>query len=455
MNMFRILTTTMALAACLASAPCQSAAQLTKELKAKEAAAQKDPDKMFEVAQWAKDKGLANDSKRLYQAILKLKPDHAGTNEAVGNELIEGKWLPAKEAEALRKKAAAAEFAAKGFVEVSGVWVEKDKVEDAKQGIFHHENELVNKAELLALQAGKVRHPDTGQLIDAKHLEKAKNKYYPVGNDRWVDLKEADVWHSDVNRPWIVRTTRGIVISTLGLDKLTQLGMQVDFAYDRVMPLLGLERLHPDKRPIVLIAATRSEYTAYGNDLGDGTDACGAFMAPKEAKIRIPYFDDVRMAVCDNDKDMGTRYVRHATGLALAAAAANQAGADLPQWLEHGIGSLTSRFHDESDAGWFGKAQQGRGGVGNVKAFFPSFAISGEMEPVAISHNLYGAGLLLSFAASGQDEKCSEAWTGVKGLFAGNKGNAEKTVAKLQTALIDAQPKIVTYLEQLVTKAPK
>ncbi len=154
-----LLRTILLFASLMAPALGQTAAKLKQELRTKEAEAKKDPEALFLVGKWATEKALIEDAKRLYQAVIKIKPDHAGANEALGNQLLEGKWLPAKEAEALRKKAQAAELAAKGYVEVAGVWVEKDKVEDAKRGIFHHSGELLTKDELAAFNAGKVRHP--------------------------------------------------------------------------------------------------------------------------------------------------------------------------------------------------------------------------------------------------------------------------------------------------------
>ena len=110
--MHTILRCFFVLLLALAPAHAQSAAQLKTELKAKETSAKKDPEKLFETAQWAKEKALAVDAKRLFEAVLKVKPDHAGANEALGNQLVEGKWLAAKDADALRKKALAAEYAA-------------------------------------------------------------------------------------------------------------------------------------------------------------------------------------------------------------------------------------------------------------------------------------------------------------------------------------------------------
>jgi hypothetical protein len=437
-------------------AAAQSPSQLKSELKTKEAAAKKDPDALFEVGQWAAAKALAADAKRIYQAVLKLKPDHPGANEALGFELVADKWVPAKEAEALRKKARAAEFAAKGYVDVGGVWVEADKVDDAKRGIFHHDGQRVTKDEALALQAGGGRHPDTGELIDARHLEKAQNKYYPIGNEgRWVDLKEADTYHSDVRRAWVVRTENGTIISTLGLAKIQELAAFVEEGLAKVAPLFAGRKPPPALRPTVLVAATESEYRDWGTEFGAGWDAAGVFLAPKGA-ITVRGFGDTQVAICDNHKDWGPRRVRHGAAMAHAAGIAAEAGAELPAWLLNGIGAYTSRFQTDSDAGWFGKQHMQKGGVSTLRTFFPSFAISGDMEPKDIDFNVFQAGLCVAFAVHGGDEKVTQAMQGVAAVLQNPvKGALAKAVKQLEQDLAAAEPKIVAYLNELIAKAPQ
>src|SRR5262249_37105620 len=155
------------------------------------------------------------------------------------------------------------------------------------------------------------------------------------------------------------------------------------------------------RRPIVFVAATESEYRDFTQAFGDGTDACGAFLMREEAHMNLPYLGEVRPAICFNHKDWGQRYIRHCAGLSYAHGAAEEAGVDLPLWFLHGIGSYTSRFQNDADAGWFGKQHRDKGGVKNLKSFFSGFAISGEMESTAIDYNIYQAGLLLSFAVKG------------------------------------------------------
>ncbi|MFN6145900.1 MAG: hypothetical protein ACK5AL_06050 [Planctomycetota bacterium] len=451
--MIHLLRCCLVLLLVLTAASGQSAAQLKNELKTKETAAKKDPQKLYEVGVWAKEKALAVDAKRLFEAVLKIKPDHPGANEALGNVLVEGKWLAAKEADALRKKALAAEYTAKGFVEVAGVWVEKDKADDAKRGVFWHDGEVVAKEELVALQTGKVRHPVTGELIDAKNLEKAQGDYFPIGGDRWGDRKEADTFHSDGRRPWLVRTKRGLFVSTLPLAKIEELKGLIDAAVEKVQPVVGDRVTAAALRPVVLVAATESEYRELGQSAGDGTDACGAFLMNEQAALKLPLLGDVRAAICFNHKDWGARYIRHCAALASAHGAAADGGNELPLWLLHGIGSLTSRFDSDHDAAWFGKQHVQKGGVRNLKAFFAGFEISGDMEPKDIDYNLFQSGLLLSYCLHGGDAKATAALQDVTAaLKSGGKGGLDKAVSKLQNQLVDDEAKVAAYLQQVVAK---
>lgn len=428
--------------------------KLKSELHTKEAAAKKDPEQLLAVAKWASENSLGDDAKRLYQAILKIQPDNKGANEALGNELVEGKWLPAKEAQALRKKAIAADNAAKGLVEVDGVWVAKEKVDQAKRGIFYFGDDVVTKEELLALQSGKVRHPETGELIEAKDLEKAKGDYFLIGGGKWVDRKEADTWHSDLQRPWIVRTGKGMFMSTLPRAEIQKLEAQVDRGIEEVMPLFGNKVIAPAHRPVVIVAATDSEFQTYGRAFSDGEDACGSYLMAEDSKTRVklPNLADVRAGVCVNDKNWGTRYIRHAAALAYANQCAEEAGADLPLWFLHGVGSYTSRFQTDSDAGWLGKGRSAK----NLKSFFAGFKIDSGMEDKEIATNIFLAGLMLHYAVKGGDAKCTDLMMAVTTSLSGtSKGGFDKALTALQNHLIASESKIEEHLQKLIAKAPK
>lgn len=452
-----ILTFLLALAAASQPAIAQSPAKLKSQLQQMEKEAKKDPDALFAAAQFASEKGMAGDAKRLFAAILKIKPDHEGANLAVGNEQIDGKWLPAKEAAAARKKAMAAEYSAKGFVEVGGVWVEKDQVDDAKRGIFHHEGELVAKEEKLALMTGKVRHPETGELIDARHLEKAQNRYFPIGTDgRWVDEKEANAYHSDLQRPWIVRSTYCTIVTTLEIGKMEAVKREADRGYEAAMQVFQGVKPTPANRPVVILAVTDDEYRNFGQELGDGSDAAGAFLMREEATWRVPMQGAVRAGIANFVKDLGPYYLRHGVALAYANGIAADAGVDLPPWFLQGVGSIARYFMNDSDAGWFAKPLAQKGGAKNLKAFFAGFAISGDMEPTDISATLYEAGLMHAYAMRGGDAKATELFTAVIEAATGKKkGGVEKPIKALEAHLIEVEPAVGAYLNQLLAKAPK
>lgn len=445
----------IALALFLPTAPAfaQSVAQLKKELKTKEADAKKDADKLCEVAQWASEKGMVADAKRLFQAVLKIDPNHAGANAGVGNAEFEGKWLPKKQADELRKKKLLAEFQAKGFVEVDGVWVEKENVDDAKKGIFHHDGQVVSKEEKQALLEGKVRHPDSGELIEAKYADKAAQHYFPVGREgRWVDQKEADTYHSDFDHPWFVRTTQGTIVTTMPMEKILELKTMVDRGIERVMPVFGSTPPMPAHRPAIMIAVTTEEYQNLGAAFGDETSSTSAFLMREEAMLRMPNQGDIRAAICiAKPADWAPYFVRHAAGLAYVQAKCADAGATVPLWFQHGIGALASRFENDYDAGHFGKQHIQKGGVKNLKSFFSGFAINGEMEAKDIDYNLYQAGLMFHFAMLGGDTATTEALTAVtKALDERNGKDVEKAIGKLQNTLIASEEKVVAHLAKLV-----
>ena len=431
----------------------QTPAQLKQELRKMETAAKKDPEALCEAAKWAGDKGLASEAKRIYLAVLKIKPDHEGANLGLGNALFEGKWLPAKEAETLRKKAEAAEFAAKGMMEIQGVWVAKEEVEDAKLGIFHHENQVVSKEEKLALMRGFIRHPDTDELTDPKFADKLQAHLFPIGSPvKWVDEKEADKYHSDLKRPWVVRTTYSTILSSFPLAKINELRLQVDRGVECAARLLGNAPLLPAHRPVVIIAATQEEFREFGTQLGDETSAWGAFLMREEASIQLPFSGAVRGAVCDGTGQLGPYNVRDAAGIAYAHCKFEQDGNEAPLWVRHGVGTYASRFENKGLAAFYGANHLKCGGVKNLKGFFAGFAIDGDKSSEELIHNTYQAGLMFDFAVDGDDPASKAALTDlVTALASRKKGATSQATEKLQAALIAAEAKIAVYLQKLAT----
>lgn len=383
----------------------------------------KDSTKPKETPKAAKDKDAKADAKK----PAKQEPQNAAA---------------AKKAE---------EMKAKGFVEVDGTWVEKDHVADAKKGIYHFDGQLVTKGEYRALQDGRVRHPVTGELIPADKLEQARERKFPVSGDgKMADEKEADSFHNDMERPWILTRADYVLVSSLPLAKLESLREHAERGLQRVRPVLGSVVPVPAERPTIVVAASQEEFVKYGTAIGDGGSAYGGFLAREEAELNLPNQGGVRPAVALWDDSWGPYYLPHAAGLSYVhSVCASCDDAELPDWLLHGLAALGSRFESPGTGAWFCQSMAKAGGFQPLEAWFKGFEISGEMEPDAISRNLTQAGLLIDYCLNGGDAKATAALQALTQAFpAGKSAEVTKAVKALQSTLVESTPGIEKYLQK-------
>lgn len=450
---FHCVPSVLALLAMLAPATAQAekieraSEVLKKELKAKETAAKKDPEALCTVAAWAAEKGLGAESKRIYEAVLKIKPDHPKAHAALGNVLHEGKWVAKKELEERKRQALVAEMTAKGLVEVDGVWVDKADVDDAKRGIYRHDGEPVSKAEKQALTTGKVRHPVTGELIDQQRLEDAKAGKFPLGGDEWGDEAKADDYHEN-KEPWVFRSSYCTVVSRMPLAKVREMATQVDSAWARVAEVFGTTLPGPKHRPVVIVAATQDEYAALGARLGDESSSTSAFLSLSEGRMKLAGLGETRPAVCDGTGALGVYSARHAAGLAFANSIAHQLGTEFPDWFLHGVGSLSSRLHIPSDAAHYARQDIQNGGVSDCKALCKNFNFRG--DDGSKRHLLFQSGLMLDFALKGRDDAAKAAIAEFAAACKARNGIAAKqAIGKLEDALAAALQKLVAYEQEL------
>ncbi|MCR9244437.1 MAG: hypothetical protein NXI31_05355 [bacterium] len=437
-----------------APAVAQSAAALKRELRKRESAAKKEKtaEAMLAVAEWAAEKGMAGDAKRLFTAVLKKDPDNEAANYGLGNEKFDGKWMPKRKADALRKKAQAAEYKAKGYVEVEDVWVPKDQVADAKNGVFHFEDRKVTRDEKVALDEGKVYHPVTGLLIEKADLKKAESGQFPIGREgRWASEEQANSYYSDIEHPWVVRTEHATILATLELEKIKALKEEIDRACKRISPLLGNDMPLPTHRPTVLVAATDDEYREFGNQFGDETSAAAAFLMAEEAGMRVPFQGTVRGAICvGKQAAMTPYYARHAVAMALTHARGLESGGNVPSWFLNGVGSLAGFFDDDHVGAHFCRTMVAvKGGVPDLRPWFNDFAISGEMDPNDINFNWTVAGLLMHFAMKGDHEPATKALMKVTAAFEKGSG-VEAAIKGLQKALEKSEDEIKLHMQVLV-----
>ncbi|HXX92907.1 MAG TPA: hypothetical protein VEN81_04690 [Planctomycetota bacterium] len=101
----------------------------------------KDAKGYFEVALWAREKGLDTRANDILRKVIALDPDHEGARKALGFQKIDGRWLEGDEL-----------MMARGFLKVNGRWLPKDTVERMQQNDkeLMIENERRQTAERIA-----------------------------------------------------------------------------------------------------------------------------------------------------------------------------------------------------------------------------------------------------------------------------------------------------------------
>lgn len=77
-----------------------------------------EPRDYFELALWARDRGLKGRSDELLAKVITLDPDHEAARKSLGYEKFDGQWLKGDEL-----------MVARGFIRHQGKWLKKDTVE--------------------------------------------------------------------------------------------------------------------------------------------------------------------------------------------------------------------------------------------------------------------------------------------------------------------------------------
>lgn len=444
----KILTFVTMLLIAAAPVTAQSVSALKKELREREAAAKGDVDALVDLADWARQKGLATDRHRILNAVLKLDPDNQRANEMLGLVRYDGKWMTKAKAELLQRKALDAEMKSKGYVEVDGVWVAEDEVADAKKGIFRHEGQRVSKEEKLALTAGKIRHPVTGEFISSIDREKADQGLFPIGGDEWADEARANEYHAAPESPWLFRTYYATVISNMPIAKIKEITQDLDSGFESAKPFLGGVEPSPANRPLIHIANNDEQYRALGEVVGAEGSAYAVFVAESDA--HVVGLGNVRPVVMNWRDDWGPYWLRHAAGLSYATSVARDLGADLPLWFARGVAGFAERHYTPGVASHFGKQHLTKGGVKDLKDWFDGFAISGELDTPQIDYNIYQAGLVLGFARDAEDPEATAALTAVQDAAKAGDGNAlTQAVRELQDVLAGKEAEVREHLRQI------
>ena len=443
-----ILLAPLAIGVCVEPATAQRPRSLKSQLRQMERAAKKDAAKLADVAKWAKVKGLERDVKRIAKAVLKLDDQNEIARNLLGFVRFDGEWMEADKAAELRRKKVADEMKAKGMVSVDGIWVKGDEVEDAKNGVFRHEDRPVTKAEKQGFQEGKIRHPEIGVLIDPADLAKAEAGQFPTA-DGWVDLETANEVHSNPASPWVYRGYFGWLVATVPYETLKKAAVEIDSAFEHAGRVLGAA-LPEDQIPTIVITSSDEEYIQMGTDFGGPGSAYGAFLSLEF--VEVPGLGSTAPIIANYREKWGPYYCRHAAGMAAVAAWARSTEQPVPEWFLRGVAGLVERHRTEYEQKFFGQLHVKKGGVpSDMLSWFDSYAINAERPNAENDALVYQAGLNLDFAMNGGNEEVTAALSRVTKAFEQRSGISE-AIRSLQSELITARSDLSAYLRKLTSE---
>jgi hypothetical protein len=83
----------------------------------------------LQLARWSQSEGLRTQARRIYERVLTLDPQNVEANQALGNVLVEGRWVSEQES-----------YRARGYVQFEGAWItpaERDAIVDERDARFN------------------------------------------------------------------------------------------------------------------------------------------------------------------------------------------------------------------------------------------------------------------------------------------------------------------------------
>ncbi|MEZ5987709.1 MAG: hypothetical protein R3F30_00995 [Planctomycetota bacterium] len=347
----------------------QDKAELRKEFEDRLAKVdKKDAQALFELGLWADGRGLGLEAKRVFRMVLDVEPDNKKAREALGYVLHEGEWVRERDLAKLLKKKEEAEYKEKGYVKVKGAWVHKSELAFAEMGFVKHEGQWVRLDDKKELDKGRVRHPLTGDWIEAGDLEQARSGKVQVG-DKWVEADKADALHASWQDPWELTFGDFTLMTVLPLDKAREVANEVETTLLYAKKAIWNPELPLPKRFRLRLYDTLDLYRGFGAQSDDtGMSAFGCFYADRSS--------DGSIAVYYGAPNWGPYYLKHAAGLGASMAVLGSKSRPSTNWIHTGVGSYCERWSNKPHAQHFGRQYESKGGVKALRNFFEAFRIS-------------------------------------------------------------------------------
>jgi hypothetical protein len=235
-------------------------------LEREKALKSRDVDGMYELGVWAKENGLVREGETLLKKVLRVDRNHVKANEALGNEMVNGKWIDAADAAKARAKELEKVYKARGWKEHKGEWMSPAAHHRAKtemvqvQGHWVTENQRKKiEAENLTWVEGEWYTPEEKARIDAGERRRG---------GKWKEVLELDTTHRELSNPWIVKGEFVEIRSNARHKDVARVLVAAENAYRTLSDIFGEDHrdLYDDKKGplIIILGRTNEDYRFLG-----------------------------------------------------------------------------------------------------------------------------------------------------------------------------------------------
>lgn len=369
-----------------------------------------------------------------------------------------------------------------GLVRFGSRWVMPEDLYRYERGFVPTESGTWQRASAVAALEEGLTRVDLDYL-NAEELKQSKQGLYKCGK-LWLDLPDANDYHSRLLRWWRIPNERFVAYSTCDRAVAEEALGWMSFAHGDLVRLFGTA----PKLPItVIVLRSLVQYSAFSVEpTGDQAfpPETRGFSAFHHAYLCDQWLDsefdnDFPGAACaywDNSTEAGRAWgpfaVRHAAAQAFVEALDPSPDAvrsftkdpslglpgtefwvekDLPAWLRYGAASYCERFFVDRQAEdplwartWSLGELSGQGGLGDLEAAFRC-----ELDPKEVGRSaklMLEAGAIVAFILDGQVPAVAERHRELQAAI--KKGqNISAAVAALEAAVLESEQQLRIFSE--------
>lgn len=378
----------------------------------------RDADALCDLGKWAEEKGMKKDAKDLFKKALRADRNHAGAHEAIGDKMLNGKWVKAAVWKKAMAKEIAKEMKARGWKEHKGEWLSPVAYHREKNGYTRVQGQWVDPKMAKRIAKKKLTYAE-GVWLEPKEKEKFDQGLRKYGKS-WRDIETLDDVHSDFEDPWVIESEHFIVRSNCRhKDVLWTLKLAEEF-YEPLVALFGEEHRNLYEKGggkiTIMMGRGLNTYRALG----------GRFAREDRVAVKSGGTGTFYSLSAEDGRGAAVTYMygdKNYVEMWLANAVTNAFVANTTDWLKTDEKTL------EALAGYVGGLNR-EGKYHPTKWFHWRWLNSPNERPVGAAHALYDrighrteqtgpqAGFMMHFLRTKNAKAFEEFWRG----FVGGKG---------------------------------